>query len=187
MTKNGYQTSSKIVKEIIKDEGLESFEVIRIRHFETKCKTCAYEARFLCKVKARHNSVFINQTNGGKEFIRKYSFKGRTRWNNGVIEKYCKDCPDGLDWTHGPIISDKRREGLKKNTGCKFWNNGIICKRSINQPGSDWVSGRFKFSDEVNKNCSTAHIGVKMWNDGTINKWFREDPGEGWSLGKLKS
>jgi hypothetical protein len=57
----GYQTSSKIVKDIIAQEGLKAFKIVRIRHFETKEESLDYETRFLKRVGVPYNPRFLNQ------------------------------------------------------------------------------------------------------------------------------
>jgi hypothetical protein len=57
----GYQTSSKIVKDIIIKDSLDSFKIIRICHFETKEEAFKYETRFLKKVGVPYNLRFLNQ------------------------------------------------------------------------------------------------------------------------------
>jgi hypothetical protein len=57
----GYQTSSRTVKDIIAREGLDSFRIIRIHHFETKEEAFEYETRFLKKVGVPYNQRFLNQ------------------------------------------------------------------------------------------------------------------------------
>ena len=81
LTETGYQTSSKVVKQIITDEGLTAFEILRIRHFETADEALRYECRFLTKIDARNNPRFLNQHNGGGNWINRggYSLSESTR------------------------------------------------------------------------------------------------------------
>lgn len=69
MTENGYKTSSKYIKKLIENTGLNSFIVIRIRHFITAIAAIKYEKRFLKKVNAKRNPKFINKNNGFGSFI----------------------------------------------------------------------------------------------------------------------
>jgi hypothetical protein len=68
MTEFGYQTTSKVVRDIIKSEGLSSFKIRKIKHFSSKLETLAYENRFLLRVNAAKNINFLNKQNGGKYF-----------------------------------------------------------------------------------------------------------------------
>ncbi len=60
---NGYNTSSAVVKEIILDEGLESFIIRKIKIFETGEQALNYESRFLKRVNASFNDSFLNRSN----------------------------------------------------------------------------------------------------------------------------
>lgn len=81
MTENGYKTTSKIIKDIIKIEGLKVFEIVRIKHFETPEQALTYETRFLTKINAADNPKFFNLHNGGKNFVNKggYSLRKFTK------------------------------------------------------------------------------------------------------------
>ena len=71
MTEKGYQTTSRVIKEIIQKDGLDSFEIIKIKHFETPDEALAYEMRFLTRVNAAKNIKFYNRHNGGENFVNK--------------------------------------------------------------------------------------------------------------------
>ena len=75
MTEHGYKTTSKIIKDLIKKDGLNSFEVLKIKHFKTLEETLSYESRFLIKVNAAENPRFFNKHNGGKNFVNKGGYK----------------------------------------------------------------------------------------------------------------
>lgn len=81
MTKTGYQTTSKIIKNLIKTSGLESFEILRIKHFNEPELALNFETRFLTKVNAAENPMFFNRHNGGKKFYNKggYSLSESTK------------------------------------------------------------------------------------------------------------
>ena len=75
MTQNGYKTSSKLVKKLIKQDGLESFSVFRIKLFNDADKALNYESRFLQKINAAENPKFLNRHNGGKNFVNTGGYK----------------------------------------------------------------------------------------------------------------
>ncbi len=60
---NGYQTSSDIIKQIILEEGIESFLIRKIKVFENASQALAYELRFLKRVNAAFNDNFLNRSN----------------------------------------------------------------------------------------------------------------------------
>ena len=57
---NGYLTSSKTVKKLINEEGLDSFVIDRVKEFTTKFGGYRYETRFLKKINVPFNDKFIN-------------------------------------------------------------------------------------------------------------------------------
>jgi hypothetical protein len=81
MTTDGYQTLSKTVKNIIAQEGLEAFKIVRIHHFDTSEEAFEYEIRFLKKVGVPYNPRFLNQHvtnnfgNTGKKFSEEHKAK----------------------------------------------------------------------------------------------------------------
>lgn len=75
MTDKGYQTTSRVIKDLIQTTGLESFSVVRIKHFQTPNEALDYETRFLTKVNAAENDAFYNRHNGGKNFVNKGGYK----------------------------------------------------------------------------------------------------------------
>ena len=52
MKPDGYHTSSNLVSNLIKEYGLDSFEICRIRVFDTAEQAYTYETRFLRRVHA---------------------------------------------------------------------------------------------------------------------------------------
>lgn len=63
MTEIGYHTTSKTIKKIISEYGLELFIIRKIKLFTGARKTVKYEKRFLEKVNARKNPRFYNGHN----------------------------------------------------------------------------------------------------------------------------
>lgn len=100
MTENGYQTSSKYVRYLIDEDGLNSFTVDRIRHFIHAADAILYEARFLCKVDAIRNNMFLNKTNGGNEFR-----------NSGHSEETKEKLREA--WKTRPEASETQKEFLR--------------------------------------------------------------------------
>jgi hypothetical protein len=60
MTEKGYQTSSKLVHELIDKDGLKSFIIKRIRFFDSTDSAVDYEYKLLQRVKAKTNTKIIN-------------------------------------------------------------------------------------------------------------------------------
>lgn len=66
-----YYTSSKIIKQLILEYGEDAFVVKITRTFDKKEEAREWEHRFLCKVKASTNPIWLNQHNGDGEFFNK--------------------------------------------------------------------------------------------------------------------
>jgi RNase P/RNase MRP subunit p29 len=60
MIEGGYQTTSEIIKELIRQHGFSNFIIRKIRTFETGEAAHDYETRFLQKVDARNHLKFYN-------------------------------------------------------------------------------------------------------------------------------
>ena len=200
MTECGYQTSSKVVKNLIKQDGLQSFEVIRIRHFETGKEAFEYEYKFLTKVDAMNNEKFLNQSNGKKTFTtlgRKSKLssdslakigkanRGKIWWTDGVNCKWQKDSP-GINWIAGR--AHKMKEHLQSiSSSCKGmqnWNNGIVNVKSKFKPdGDNWELG--VLMTEESRLKRGANRGKIWWNDGSISILSKMCPGDGWSKGRI--
>ena len=67
--------------------------------------------------------------------------------------------------------SAKKRIG-ESARGSKYWNNGIISKRSEECTGAEWVRGTIS--------------GVKVWNNGKINLRSQICPVPEWNIGMIK-
>ena len=82
---NGYHTSSAIIKNIILEEGLESFVVRKIKIFETGEEALSYESRFLRRVNASFNESFLNRSNSSLSTLNVDLEKRK----DTCLKKYC--------------------------------------------------------------------------------------------------
>ena len=194
MTDTGYQTSSKIVKSIIRKNGLDDFEVVIIRHFDDAKAALSYEAKFLKKVDAKNNSKFLNLSNGDSKFgltkvvlsadSRKklsQSLRGRKWWNDGKNETCSKHQP-GVHWDNGrlPKMFEHLKTHCKSSEGSSWWNDGNVSKKFHTNPGEGWVKGQIA-SDKMLR--SNRKIGV-WWTNGVVNTRSVECPGDEWTRGR---
>ena len=141
ITSRGYKTTSKIVKQLINKDGLESFIVLKIKHFYTPEEALLYETRFLTKVSAAENPKFLNRHNGGKNFINKGGYvlsestknKMKKPKSEETIEKQNKEKINRSDDVYKkmvqtrkskgiPWVSDEQKEKIK-DFNSKYWNN----------------------------------------------------------------
>jgi hypothetical protein len=114
MTPDGYQTSSKTVKNIIAKEGLDSFRIIRIHHFETKEEAFKYETRFLKKVGVPYNSRFLNQhvTNNFTTSGKKHSEATKIKMSAALLgRKFSDEHKVKMRGPRGPLIRPRRSRG----------------------------------------------------------------------------
>lgn len=91
-----YFTSSKVVKELIKQFGLSAFSYKVTKTFTTSKEATMYERRFLIKVKANRNTKFLNLSLGLKEsflVIGPCSPERKTNISKARLETKKVDCP----------------------------------------------------------------------------------------------
>lgn len=146
LTETGYQTSSKIVKAIISNEGLTAFEIIRIRHFETRDETLRYEQRFLSKVDAKNNPRFLNQHNGGGNWTN----KGGYTLSESARKKMSK--PKSVK-TKNRMSKPKSKDHAKNigigRTGIKYTEEGKINCSKAQKERFEESGERKKISDSL--------------------------------------
>jgi len=68
MTELGYKTSSKRIAHLIEEDGLDSFIIRKLRHFDSAEDAIKHETKFLNKVDARSNEKFLNASNNDGGF-----------------------------------------------------------------------------------------------------------------------
>ena len=141
LTLNGYKTTSKVVKKIIKEDGLQSFKILKIKHFTKPEDALKYETRFLKKVKAATNSKFLNLHNGGKNFVNKGGYKLKESTKNKMKKPKSKD-----------TIEKQNEE--KRRRDKKVYEKMVSTRRSTGKP---WISNSQK---EKLKNSNKAY-----WNE----------------------
>ena len=115
MKEKGYNTSSKEVNHLIESEGLESFDVLRMKTFTDGESAYNYETKFLKKVNAKDNPKFINRSN-----------------NNGIFNtlgmKLSSATKEKISKAHkGRKHSDEYREKMSKSTSAE--KNGMYGKK----------------------------------------------------------
>jgi hypothetical protein len=105
MIEGGYETSSEIIKELIRQHGLNNFIIRKIRIFETGPEAHHYEKRFLEKVDAKRNKRFYNKHNNDHVFT-----YHDDRYKEKMIEIYGVEYP-----YHSPDLAEKvKRNNLEK-------------------------------------------------------------------------
>ncbi len=106
LKEDGYQTSSKVVKDIINTEGLNSFKIRKIKEFNNKFDAMEYEVKFLQKVDAMHNDRFLNLNNAVS-----------TTYNcKKLLKHYNVDNVFQINW-----VKSKIKETTLKNHGKEYY------------------------------------------------------------------
>lgn len=154
LTETGYQTSSKIVKAILLEEGLTAFEILRIKHFSGKDEALRYEATFLKKVDAKNNPKFLNQNNGDANWVNRGGYR----------------------------LSDKTKKKMSKPKSHSTKNR--MSKPKTAEHARNIGLGRMgvKYTDEGKLNCSKAQS--ERFEDKTerekisasLRSFFAENP-----------
>ena len=159
MTENGYQTTSKIIKNLIREDGLASFVILRIKCFKTAEQALSYESRFLLKVNAAENIKFFNLHNGGKNFVNKGGYKLSESTKNKMKKPKSKE------------TIDKQNES-KKNRSKLTYQKMVETRKNNGKP---WISEEQK--EKIKK------FNDNYWNDENCKKqkermisFYKENP-----------
>jgi hypothetical protein len=145
MTNGGYQTTSKVIRDIIKHDGLASFEVLKIKHFNSSGEALSYESRFLQKVNAAENPQFFNLHNGGKNFVNKGGYKLSKSAKEKMRKPKSKETIEKQNTekrNRSEDVYKKSVESRKKNN--LTWNSKETCEKIKKANAVRW-------SDEQNR------------------------------------
>ena len=154
-----YFTSSKIIKGLINEYGVDSFEVSIRRCFDSKEKTILWENRILKKFNAAHNPMWFNKSNGSVKFICPHhsaeSKKQMSKNKIGVKRK--------------PHSAEARKKMSDARQGKSSWNKGKPMSPETRKKLSEIAKNRPPMSDEVkskiseaNKNKPSPKKGIKL-------------------------
>lgn len=119
-----YFTSSKHVKALIANHGVDAFQVRVSKIFKTKEEATKHERRLLLRVKAASNGAFINKRNNMPEFsatglkIIHHTILQIETWHDPQLP-----LPSG--WSYG-ITESHRQNNSKAQTGKTAWNKNKV-------------------------------------------------------------
>jgi len=133
---NKYFTSSRTVKELIKQDGINSFTFEIRKTFSTITECRAWESRFLHKIDARSNHNWLNAHNGGSDFyntslaseqtkqlmskVRKGKAKSDSMKQNSMWYYELKFADDTVEYIKGKL-------NVLKRLGRKDWETIRVC------------------------------------------------------------
>jgi hypothetical protein len=115
LRENGYMTSSNVVRKIILAEGIESFEVVKVKTFSTSEQSYQYETRFLQKVDAKNNPRFYN---GHNNDITLPSY-GSEKYKLFMISKYGVENPSFCPEIISKQVKTKNSSEWKDTVGAQ--------------------------------------------------------------------
>jgi len=170
MMKFGYLTSSEYIKKYIERDGLDSFEILFIKHFATGPEAIAYETWSFTTVNAARHPRYTNKSNGGISFYcitrteeanRKITeFQNNSPyWTNGTVNKRARTSP-GPDFYKGFTTSEDFHTRLHDiNIDMILWTNGTISTYSKECTGPDYIKGHHD-RENINQKQSKAKQGM---------------------------
>jgi hypothetical protein len=164
-----YYTSSKRVRQLLKEHGADAFEVSIRRTFTNKESAILWEHTVLRRLNAAQHPQFLNENNGNRQF-----FGGGVRKGFKHTEETKRKMAASTSGENNPnwggkafteesrrklseakkdknYLSDKQREEYRERWKIDnpmrrkkyyWWNNGIEATLSDVCPGEDWVRGR---------------------------------------------
>jgi hypothetical protein len=174
-----YFTSSKLVKELIEKDGVESFE---IEYIDCRPDAREYEQSYLMNMYEKY---------GREEFIDRFLNRNLSPGillTEDIIEKANKKRTISNSISAKKLIEEGRHnfqlfpahenEEWRKKTSERMIGNNYGSFREM----TDELRNKLAEKSKGNTNVR----GTKWWTNGTINKRSRECPGEDFKLGTTK-
>ena len=161
-----YFTSSRHIKALIKEHGLEAFHARVSKIFKTKEEATNHERRFLFRVKAASNGAFINKRNNMPEFsayglkIIHHALLQIETWHDPRL-------PLPLGWSYG-ITESHRQNNSKAQTGKTAWNKNK--KLPSTGPCSETRKENISNSRLLTRKLTCQHCG-KLSDPGNFKRF----------------
>jgi hypothetical protein len=175
-----YFTSSKLVKELIEKDGVESFE---IEYIDCRPDAREYEQKFLMEQYKKHGrqkflDLYLNRNLSpgillSEEIIEKANKKRRIS-NSISAKKLLEEGRHNFQLNPNPSYKEEN----KKKTSKRMKGNNYGSLRNMN------VELKQKLAEKSKGNTNVR--GTKWWTNGLVNKRSRECPGEEFELGTTK-
>lgn len=119
MKPNGYLTSSKKIKNIIKEQGLNSFEILEVKVFSSKEEVFEYETQFLIENNCANSDEWYNFHNndGGSPVYGSEEFKKLMLYKYGVD-----------NW-----VKTKEAKIMVSERNKKLWQENRFCRERVKE------------------------------------------------------
>jgi len=200
LTELGYKTSSKIVNQLIRDEGIIAFKIIQLlTEHECGMNVYEYETMFLQTNDCAKSDMWLNCHNNHKISYHDDNYKQLMIKKFGVVNPMqSKEIQEtfkirylekhGIEW---PVLSEKVRKsnsirmiGNSLSINTTLWNDGKKTYRITENeiPKKSWVRGMLiGNNNEWSKNST-------WWNNGIKSQQFKIDDiiPDGWTKGMVK-
>jgi len=137
LREDGYPTSSETINNIIKQDGIDSFIIRKIKTFITPLEAYNYETKFLIKVDAANNPSFYNKHNNSR-----FAF-GTVEFENLMLELLgSKNC-SSLDW-----VKTKKKETYLRKYGVDNPLKNQEIKNKVLKTNNERYGGNSPFNSQ---------------------------------------
>lgn len=152
-----YFSSSKIVKKLIQDYGIDSFTFEVRKIFKTPKEALLWENKFLTKINAAKNPNWLNRHNGGKKFRSPLT---QTEIQKIIVSKRFKNVPKSEEQKRKMSISAVRSNNKRHNSGWRMPKKSL--EQMIETRKQNIIFGNINpYSIERNKKMAESKTGKK--------------------------
>lgn len=134
MKPDGYTTSSKTINNIIKEFGLDTFDILRVDTYCDNITPYQYETIFLESNNCAISDAWYNNHNNHHKDAR--ILFGSNEFKQSMIDKHGVDNPSKLDAVK-TLVSQKRLAKIKSTYGTNFPNIDKFQKTSLEHFGTE--------------------------------------------------
>ena len=154
-----YFTSSKVIHALIKEDGLDSFDVHIDKVFDTDKEAIDYEEKYLIENNVKNNPLYLNGNIKGAVFPSEENFRKISEFHKGKpkTKEHRKKIAEAITGQKHPWARANLPESVSGE------NNGMYGK---------------KHSDETKRKMSESSKGMVPWNKG------KKGVQEAWNKGK---
>ena len=167
---NSYYTSSKTVRQLIKQHGADAFRWEVRKTFSNREDAIIWEHRLLSRIDAARNPQYLNKNNGDRKFFGGGVPKG-FRHSEDARRKMSINSSGSNNPNYGRNFSEATRRKLSEAR-----------KGKCNLTAEQVEKLKERMTGENNFNYGKKFA---WWNNGTHNKLVEQCPGDKWVRGRL--